>query len=415
MGFKFGFVCLFFFVGAILGNDSCRESTILTSSSGKFSDHPDDYRNYSPANRTCTWKIIPKNLEEDRSTTLIFEEVDLAKREGRVDRVEVYEGVDDLYGKLLFVITGSQIPPPLVATGPNVFIKFIVQGDDGPTGKGFSVKYSASSCPNNCMDHGYCFEDFCTCESGYNSSDCSQTVCDHECGGKARGKCEQKERSGEMCACVPGFYGGDCTAPRCEGETLFSESAGAFTDHHNTEFGNENFEQNRYCKWFIRPPPPSKGNNLYITLHFNSFSTVTGRDWVHVYDTQVEESDGLIASLSGPSTPSDLISVTGVMLVTFETDLGIPSEGFSCSYKTEERKIEYIKPTHHESDWVPAFFAFFTFLLGAAIGVVLFNYNKGRNLGGREEEDDDESFGSSFSVSKSVDDDLGNLLEDGDE
>ncbi|GIM14179.1 hypothetical protein Vretimale_17120 [Volvox reticuliferus] len=78
------------------------------------------------------------------------------------------------------------------------------------------------------------------------------------------------------------------------------------------------------CTWRIQPAGLS-----YIKLTFTSFSTEP------LYDTLlVQDSDGVVAVVSGGADglPGQLISDTGLLVLTFTSDSSIEMSGFSASY-----------------------------------------------------------------------------------
>jgi len=383
------FLLCFFCVSSLAGDidiGQCHDTVMLRDKEGVVIDHTLPNTNYSSDFPLfCAWDINPEDVEATKYTTIVFDYIDLVNRDDRQDYIRIYDG--DMDDEVLFVLTGKHVPAPIMSSGRRVYVKFVVGGPTDPgtyTGLGFQFRYSSGACPNDCNGRGYCYNDACSCEGGYGGADCSERVCANDCGGAARGHCVEDE--GYICECTPGYYGGDCTAPYCEGISEFTTASGNFSDHHSSELGNEYYEHNTFCQWLIRPPPVGDSQLQLIQLHFNTFDTELDNDFVRVYDGEDSETANLLGEFSGDAIPSDVFSATGVLLVTFETDIGIASEGFSCSYQVEAKKIDIVTQHHQMSDWLSAIIAAFAFILGLIIGTLLFSLGSEMARSTEEEE-----------------------------
>jgi len=109
----------------------------------------------------------------------------------------------------------------------------------------------------------------------------------------------------------------------CQGITTFSSSSGQFSDGS----GNYSYHNNTNCSWIISPV-----SALPIHLHFDSFLTEQGYDFVKVYDG-TNTSDPLLGSFSGQNLPQDLTASSGNMMINFISDGGMVDEGWSASYR----------------------------------------------------------------------------------
>lgn len=108
----------------------------------------------------------------------------------------------------------------------------------------------------------------------------------------------------------------------CQGITTLNAASGQFSDGS----GNYSYHNNTNCSWIISPISSSP-----IHLHFNSFLTEQGYDFVKVYDG-TNTAAPLLGSFSGHTIPSDLTATSGNMMVNFISDGGMVDEGWSASY-----------------------------------------------------------------------------------
>ena len=108
------------------------------------------------------------------------------------------------------------------------------------------------------------------------------------------------------------------------GHTLLDDREATFSD--GSAF--EDYQADLSCSWSIEVHPDSL---VYLT--FSEFNTELNFDYVKVYDGQDEFSD-MIGAYSGASIPSDIISSTNHLYITFETDYGNNRSGWEASYET---------------------------------------------------------------------------------
>jgi hypothetical protein len=94
-------------------------------------------------------------------------------------------------------------------------------------------------------------------------------------------------------------------------------------DTNEISSGDSPYQINANCRWLIMPP----SSNL-IELHFSKFSLELGYDFIRVYNSTTTAPSGLIALLTGESTPPVVRSETGRMLVVFSSDSSQAREGF---------------------------------------------------------------------------------------
>ena len=110
----------------------------------------------------------------------------------------------------------------------------------------------------------------------------------------------------------------------CSGTLLFTDSIGSLEDGS----GNNNYNNSTYCKWSLKP-----ANGKPIRLIFDSFDLEQGLDKINIYDNGQVPSL-LLATYTGNSIPSDVVSQSGRMLITFITNSSIKASGWNAHYIT---------------------------------------------------------------------------------
>ncbi len=113
-------------------------------------------------------------------------------------------------------------------------------------------------------------------------------------------------------------------ASLCSGLTTYNGISGTLTDGS----GSYNYANNMSCRFLIQPSGAGA-----VLLHFNSFETETGKDFVKVYNG-ISTSSPLIGAFSGSTIPSDLLANSGVMLLEFISDISNTRNGWEATYTT---------------------------------------------------------------------------------
>ena len=108
------------------------------------------------------------------------------------------------------------------------------------------------------------------------------------------------------------------------GHTVLDDREATFSD--GSAF--DDYQADLSCSWSIEVHPDSL---VYLT--FSEFNTELNFDYVKVYDGEDEFSD-MIGAFSGVDIPSDIISSTNHLYITFETDDGNNRSGWEASYET---------------------------------------------------------------------------------
>jgi hypothetical protein len=111
--------------------------------------------------------------------------------------------------------------------------------------------------------------------------------------------------------------------PNCSSRTITS-SIGTFEDGSGPV---NNYINNASCSWLIAPTDSVD----HITLNFNLFDTESVNDFVTVYDGPTTSSP-VLGVFSGNTLPSEIISTSDRMLVTFTTDGANSATGWQAQY-----------------------------------------------------------------------------------
>ena len=117
----------------------------------------------------------------------------------------------------------------------------------------------------------------------------------------------------------------------CDNEvTVLTDIYGTVSDGS----GNAEYLNNTNCSWVIKPQAANK-----ITIHFNEFNLENGYDFVRIYNGVNNDSNALIAVLTGEINSYDILASTfetdsdvGAILIEFSSDLSETSGGWSFEY-----------------------------------------------------------------------------------
>jgi hypothetical protein len=115
----------------------------------------------------------------------------------------------------------------------------------------------------------------------------------------------------------------------CNGSTELNYREGTFDDGSGPV---QLYQPNASCSWLINPQTETDSVTS-ITLNFKRFETNPG-DVVNIYDG-ASTAAPLLASISGDTLPAAIATTGNRMLVTFQSWMGPPSEGFTAGYATE--------------------------------------------------------------------------------
>jgi hypothetical protein len=138
-------------------------------------------------------------------------------------------------------------------------------------------------------------------------------------------------------------------ASLCSGLTTYTAATGVLTDGS----GIYNYSNNMNCRFLIQPAGATA-----VTLHFNSYNTESGNDFVKIYNG-ISSSSPLIGAYSGATIPSDITANSGIMLIEFTTNTSNTRAGWDATYSTsyvtqiedsiaEERVFIYPNPADKE-------------------------------------------------------------------
>jgi hypothetical protein len=171
-------VCLFVLVGyAAVDLVPCDKTRrVFTNSWGVITDGPVG-SNYTQDSH-CEWLI--KANDSKKFITLSFRSMGT---ECSYDYVFVYDG-DSFRSPLLGSFSGKTEPQQVIASSG--FMLVLLYSDTNYVLDGFRAEFSITECPNNCSNHGLCYEHSCVCESDWGGYDCSKKLCPDNCGSGKR-------------------------------------------------------------------------------------------------------------------------------------------------------------------------------------------------------------------------------------
>eukprot|EP01102_Stenamoeba_stenopodia_P022550 TRINITY_DN944_c0_g1_i1.p1 TRINITY_DN944_c0_g1~~TRINITY_DN944_c0_g1_i1.p1 ORF type:complete len:429 (-),score=97.90 TRINITY_DN944_c0_g1_i1:193-1377(-) len=347
---------------AFVNGQACSGTVYYNNTFGVIRDH-DGGGNYTrPSN--CNWFINSPNDQPNNQITIVFNYLDTYGNAAtqQFDFLDVKDGKGPNAPDLVWFYGYDQNIPPVLSTGSSMGLLWRAWAYAGnpPTGRGFELSYSSSSCPSQCNwknNQGYCFNGQCYCSGGWTGPACDVPYCANNCGSSSRGTCQNGR-----CACVPGFYGGDCLAPTCDKQTVFTaHSIKNFSDHHAGLSGKNEYEHAANCSWLIKPDGASR-----VVLEFSAFDLEQDWDFLDIYDGE-SMTNSLIGRFSGNSLPPKITSSGPALLLHFTTDTGVASTGFTAGYTSLFTDADG-KGGSNTSGYLVV--AFLCTLLGSAIGAV---------------------------------------------
>lgn len=112
----------------------------------------------------------------------------------------------------------------------------------------------------------------------------------------------------------------------CTGITTFTDPVGTFDDGS----GSYNYTSGTNCMFKIDPPYANS-----ITITFTSFETEEGKDFVKVYDKNVE-----LGSFSGNTNPGSFTCTNDFAFITFSTNAFNNFSGWEVTYEIDNVGIE---------------------------------------------------------------------------
>ncbi len=340
--------------------------TVLTDGSGSFSDGSGvlNYEN----DLECSWLI---EVDPD---SLIVLTVSALNTESGADYLKIYNGEDEdapLYRSL----SGNTAPVEITSSTNTLYIAFTT--NESVQEEGWTIDYhSIENIPNtgcgnaDLTDNSGTFTDGSGSSKYENSLSCSWTITVDEDSVVQLGFSEFDVEQGfdfvkiydglddqsEQIASYTGY-----SLPvdvQSSGNSLYvvfetdeMTKAQGWTAHYSSEIKEEavicghtvlddreatfsdgsafeDYQADLSCSWSIEVHPDSL---VYLT--FSEFNTELNFDYVKVYDGEDEFSD-MIGAFSGADIPSDIISSSNHLYITFETDDGNNRSGWEASYET---------------------------------------------------------------------------------
>ena len=110
----------------------------------------------------------------------------------------------------------------------------------------------------------------------------------------------------------------------CSDTTTLTAPNGTFSDGSSAD----QYANNSACSWLIQPP-----NSSFISLTFSSFDTEQGYDGVVIYDG-INNAAPIIGQFSGSTIPSPVTSTGGSLFVEFLSDPSIREDGWTANYSS---------------------------------------------------------------------------------
>lgn len=174
-----------------------RTRRVFQTSWGVISDGPVG-SNYTQDSH-CEWLI--KANDSKRFITLSFRSMGT---ECSYDYVFVYDG-DSFSSPLLGSFSGKTEPQQVIASSGYMLV--LLYSDTNYVLDGFRAEFSITDCPNNCSNHGVCYDHSCVCDNAWGGHDCSRKLCPEKCGvHHGHGYCKE----GEHCVCNHLYSGQAC-------------------------------------------------------------------------------------------------------------------------------------------------------------------------------------------------------------
>ena len=109
----------------------------------------------------------------------------------------------------------------------------------------------------------------------------------------------------------------------CSGTKTLTDVSGSIDDGSGPA---NDYANNNNCKWLISPAGVAS-----ITLTFENFNTISGKDLVKVYDGS-DETAPLLGTFSGSTIPSPVTSTGGSMFIVFTSDASGTAPGWFANY-----------------------------------------------------------------------------------
>jgi Zn-dependent metalloprotease len=356
------------------GTAYCNGETVISAATGSFTDGSGT-NNYAN-NSECVWYIAPPGAT---SVTLSFSAFNLEKDN---DAVVVFDDYDAT--NVLGVFSGSNIPSSVTSNTGEMIVVFI--SDYKTNFSGFSANYTSKGTPY-CSGTTTLTSDFDVINDGsgtknyYNNSNCQWLI--QPAGATSITliftdfKLEEPSSDGKSIfdfievfdgvnasAKLLGKFSGSNIPPSvtstggsmfikftsdiaendsgweayylsttntyCINNAPLTAATGTITDGS----GSSQYGNNSDCSWLIQPP---KANS--ITLTFTAFDTEKDFDGVIIYDG-ANPSSKVLATYTGSTIPSPVISTGGSMYIWFLSDESYRQNGWSANYTSKTIGID---------------------------------------------------------------------------
>ncbi|MCF8331182.1 MAG: C10 family peptidase [Bacteroidales bacterium] len=116
----------------------------------------------------------------------------------------------------------------------------------------------------------------------------------------------------------------------CQSMNVLTAPSGTLSDGS----GTYPYNNNSFCKWFIRPASATR-----IEADITLLDTYDSHDFIAIYDPATSPGT-LLGEYYGNTPPSQVISNSGEMLIVFSTDGNNVADGFEISYSSDVVPVE---------------------------------------------------------------------------
>ncbi|KAL4609050.1 neuropilin-2-like isoform X1 [Arapaima gigas] len=265
---QFGFLFLVSLSAGLRANEVPQCGGQLDASIPGYITSP-GYPNEYPPHQSCQWVITAP--EPSQRIVLNFNpHFEMEKLDCRYDFIEIHDGNSesaDLLGRHCSNIA----PPPIISSGPVLFIKFV--SDYAHQGAGFSLRYEIFRTGSD-----FCSRNFTSL-------------------------------SGEIES--PGFP--------------------------------DKYPHNLECTFIIITPPHMEVTLTFLTFDLENDPLLMGEgdckyDWLEVWDG-LPHVGPLIGRYCGTKTPPEIQSSTGILSLSFHTDMAVAKDGFSARYNMTKKEV----------------------------------------------------------------------------
>ncbi|KAI4881883.1 hypothetical protein NFI96_013959 [Prochilodus magdalenae] len=281
-----------------------------------------------PPHQNCEWVITAP--EPTQRIVLNFNpHFELERLDCRYDFIEIRDGNNDS-ADLLGKHCSNIAPPAIISSGPYLHIKFV--SDYAHQGAGFSLRYeihktvSCGQCPvGSVLGAASCGQ----CPVG-------SVLWAASCGQRPEGSVLWAASCGQR------PEGSVLWAASCGSEHCFRNFTAPTGVIESPDFPDK-YPHNLECSYIIIVPPQTE-----VTLTFKTFDLENDPllmaegeckyDWLEVWDGLPQVAP-LIGRYCGTKIPPEIVSSTGLLSLSFHTDMAVAKDGFSARYNMTRKEV----------------------------------------------------------------------------